>query len=175
MALWTAQLTALELAWAYQVFANYWLRNEIIPILKIINNKWDVIYEFNKERIESKKIISKQKAYEMSMILSRSQDRPKDWNYFLTIPWLELAAKTGTSTIQYKENKWDKKEKIFPKNMWTIWFTPQITTVVWAWNTSWEKLKEKAYWINWTWLIMKNFMKFAHEDLEVEKWIEPKE
>ena len=171
MALWTAQITAIELAWAYQVFANYWLRQEVNPLLKIEDQAWKIIYEFDKEKLLNKQVITKYKAFEMSSILSRSQDRPQDWNYFLTIPWLQLAAKTGTSTIQYKENKWDKEDQIFPKNMWTIWFTPQITTVVWAWNTSWEKLEEKAYWINWTWLIMKNFMKFIHEDLEVERWV----
>lgn len=171
MALWTAQLTAIELALAYQVIANYWIRNKINPILKIEDKYWKVIYDLNNKKLLNKQVIDRNKAVEMSLILSNSKDRPKDWNYFLTVPWLQLAAKTGTSTIQYKENKWDKKEQIFPKNMWTIWFTPQITTVVWAWNTSWEKLKKNGYWINWAWPIMRDYMKFAHKDLEVEKWI----
>lgn len=175
MALWTAWMSALELVWAYQVIANYWEKIELNPILKIIWKNWNKIYEFNKGNLERKKVISKIKAYEMSMILSRAEDRPTDWNYFLTIDWIRLAAKTWTSTIQYKEKFWDKKEQIYPKNMWTVWFTPNYTTLAWAWNTSWEKLEKNAYWINWTWLIMKDFMKLIHKWLKNVKWDYPKE
>jgi membrane peptidoglycan carboxypeptidase len=112
------------------------------------------------------------------MILSDSSKRPKDWNYFLTIPDRKLAAKTWTSTKQYLDNKWSKdsewklykKRIIFPRDMWTVWYTPQITTVVWAWNTSWKELKPKAYGINWAWPIMRDFMNFAHKWKEILDW-----
>jgi len=40
-----------------------------------------------------------------------------------------MAAKTGTSTKQYKKNG---RKIIAPRNLWTIGYTPQITTVVWS-------------------------------------------
>ena len=169
MALGTVQITPIELAWAYSVFANNWVKNELTSILKIVDFDWKIIEEFNTE-IEWEKVLEQKDAYQMNTILSSVQDRPKDWNYFLTIPGRSLAAKTGTSSKQYKKNPEDKEDSIFPKDMWTVWYTPQITTVVWAWNTSWEELSWDAYWINWAWLIMKNFMIFAHKDLDVKAW-----
>jgi membrane peptidoglycan carboxypeptidase len=111
-------------------------------------------------------------------MLSDTYKRPKDRNYFLTIPWRKLAAKTWTSTKQYLSKKWSKDSKwrwyrkriIFPRDMWTVWYTPQITTVVWAWNTSGKELLPKSYGINWTGPIMRDFMIFAHKNLPILEW-----
>ena len=178
MVLWTVQITPLELAQAYSVFANNWIKNDINPILKIVDKKWKIL-ETSTNNLWKNRIITKKEAYTMNSILSNSRDRPKSWNYFLTIPWRKMAAKTWTSTKQYLSDKWTKDSKwkwyhkkiIIPRNMWTVWYTPQITTVVWAWNTTWKELLPKAYWINWAWPIMRDFMKFAHKDLPVEDWV----
>jgi len=177
MVLWTVQITVLELAKAYSVFANNWIKRKLLPIKKIIDNKWNVIYDSSKY-LNWVKIIDKKWAKMMNEILSDETQRPKDWNYFLTIPWRKMAAKTWTSTKQYLEKKWSKDSKwrlyrkriIFPRDLWTVWYTPQITTVVWAWNTSWKELKQGAYWITWAGPIVRDFMNFAHKDLKEEKW-----
>lgn len=177
MVLWTVQISALELAWGYTVFANNWVRKVITPITKIIDDKWKVILD-NKKYLNQQRVIDKKWAQEMNTILSDSTKRPKDWNYFLTIPGRKLAAKTWTSTKQYLAKKWSRDSKwrlyrkriIFPRDLWTVWYTPQITTVVWVWNTSWKELKPKAYWINWAWPIMRNFMDFAHKWLPILNW-----
>jgi membrane peptidoglycan carboxypeptidase len=176
MALWTAQITPIELAWAYTVFANNWIKNKVNPILKIINSKWNIIENF--EDNTWIRVLSELMSYRMNYILSNSIDRPQSRNKFLTIPGRKLAAKTWTSSKQYKSKKWSKTSRwrlyrrdiIVPKNLWTIWYTPQITTVVWAWNTSWKELSWKAYGLYWAWPIMRDFMKFAHKDLKVENW-----
>ena len=169
MALWTVQITPLELAWAYSVFANNWVKNKITPILKIIDFNWNIIEEsnFNNEWIQ---VIERKMSFEMNSILSNTNDRPKIWNYFLTIPGRQMAAKTGTSSKQYKKEPEDKEDTIVPKDMWTVWYTPQITTVVWAWNNNWEELEWDAFWMNWAGPIMRDFMTFAHEGLDVETW-----
>lgn len=179
MALWTVQITPLELAWAYSVFANNWVKNEIKPILKIIDSNW-IILEDSIEWNNNfwKRILKQQMAYTMNSILSNDKDRPVAWNKYLTIPWRKLAAKTWTSSIQYLSDKWIKSSKgkwyrktiVAPRNLWTVWYTPQITTVVWAWNTSWEELTWKAYWLTWAGPVMRDFMEFAHKNLEVEDW-----
>jgi len=177
MVLWTVQISALELVGAYSVFANNWIKKTIVPIKKIVDDKWKVILD-NSKYLNQKRVIDEKWAKEMNEILSDEFKRPKDWNYFLTIPWRKLAAKTWTSTKQYLDNKWSKDSKwrlykkriIFPRDMWTVWYSPQITTVVWAWNTSWKELKPKAYGINWAGPIMRDFMKFAHEWKEVIEW-----
>ena len=179
MVLWTVQITPLELAQWYSVFANNWIKNTINPILKIVDQNWKILEDFNKYRKIWERIIDSKWSYSMNSMLSDSTKRPRSWNYFLTIPWRKIAAKTWTSTKQYKSEKWTKSSKwkwyhqdiIVPRNMWTIWYTPQITTVVWAWNTTWKELYPKAYWINWAWPIMRDFMKFSHVWLKVENWI----
>lgn len=171
MALWTVQITPMELAIAYSVFWNNWIKNDIIWIKRIIDSKWMLI-ESNEIKKQWTRVLDEDMALSMNLILSNTNDRPKSWNYFLTIPGRDIAAKTWTSSKQYKKNPNDKKDTIVPRDLWTVWYTPQITTVVWAWNTSWEELKEKAYGITWAWPIMRDFMDFAHKDLEVENWRE---
>lgn len=168
LALWTWEMTPLELATAYSTFANMWIKKDITPILRIEDSKWNIIEE-HKEK-EYPQTISKNQAYIMNHILSDSTTRPTFWNTYMTLPDRKLSAKTWTSTKQYIRNG---KKDIYPANLWTIWYTPQITTVVWAWNTDWSKLGYRWNWLEWAWPIMQKFMAFAHKGLPIEDWTKP--
>ena len=109
--------------------------------------------------IGGKRVLSELITYKINSILSSEKDRPKFRNKFLSIKWRQMAAKTWTSTKQYK---WI----IRANNLWTIWYTPQIATVAWVWNTSWRQLNSKASWLLWAWPILYDFMTFAHENLK---------
>jgi len=178
MALGTAQITPIELAQAYSVFANNWIKNELKPILKIIDHKWKILEDFTKIN-NSKNILDSKWSYTLNSMLSNVNDRPRWRNRFLTIPNRKLAAKTWTSTKQYLSNKWTKDSKwkwykktiIAPRNLWVVGYTPQYTTVVWVGNTSWKELYWKAYWLTWAWPIMQKVMSFIHKWLEVENWV----
>lgn len=165
LALWTWEMTPLELAWAYSVFANLWVKNEVSWILKIIDSKWNTIED--NEKNEWKYAISKDQSYIINSILSDTSARPDTWNKYLTIPGRKLAAKTWTSTKQYVKN-W--KKEIFPCNLWAVWYTPQITTVAWAWNTDWSEVSLKWDWLMSAWPIMRDYMTYAHEWKKVENW-----
>ena len=166
LALWTWELTPLELASAYTVFANLWEKVEINPILKIVDSKWNIIEE--KKDVKKEKIISENQTYIINTILSDTKSRPESRNAFISLKSRPVAAKTGTSTKQYS------KSEIYPANLWTIWYTPQITTVVWAWNTTWWKLWMRWDWLNWAWPIWRDFMEYAHKNKPVEKWVMPR-
>lgn len=168
MALGTAELTPLELASAYSVFANLWKKVDINPILKIEDSKGLIIEE--KKNIEKEQVISDWQSYIISKILSDTESRPAWWNSFLTLKSRPVAAKTWTSTKQYVK-AW--KKVIYPSNLWTVWYTPQITTVVWAWNTDWKELNLKWNWLEWAWPIWRDFMEYAHTWKEVEQWKQP--
>ncbi len=170
MALWTWLMTPLELAWAYSVFANLWKKKDITPILKVIDSKWNVIEDNTIKKKEKVPVISPALAYIMNTILSDSSSRPAFWNKYMTIPWRKLAAKTGTSTKQYYKN-WRKI--IAPRNLWTVGYTPQITTVVWVWNTDWKQLYLNWNWLEWAGPIMRGFMNYAHKKLIVQNWKRP--
>jgi penicillin-binding protein 1A len=172
MALWTWLMTPLELAWAYSTFANMGIKKEINPITRIVDRKWNIIEGRDEKEVLEKQepIIDPSLAYIMNNILSNTESRPSFWNTYLSLSWRKMAAKTGTSTKQYTK---DDEKIIAPRNLWTVWYTPQITTVVWAWNTNGKEL-----FFNWNWLeaagpIMKDFMEYAHIWKESESWNRP--
>jgi len=167
LALWAWELTPLELASAYSVFANLWEKKEVTPILKILDSKKNIIEESKQNK--SVNAIDPVQAYLINYILSDTSTRPSWWNPFLTLKWRKVAAKTWTST---KESSW-KWKKIYPANLWTVWYTPQITTVVWSWNTDWKETKMNADWLNVSWPIWRDFMEFAHKWKTVLNWKEP--
>lgn len=171
MALWTWLMTPLELAQAYSVYANMWKKVELTPIIKILDSKGLVIEEKITSEEETEDMISPALAYITNSILTNTSARPEFWNTYLTLKWRPVAAKTWTSTKQYTKG-W--KKYIFPRNLWTIWYTPQITTVVWAWNTDWRELNYKWNWLEWAWPIWRDFMEFAHKWKNVKKWTQPK-
>lgn len=169
LALWTWEMTPLELASAYTVFANLWVKKEITPILKIVDWKGNVIDE-NKVKKKDEQVIPKEQAYIINSILSDTSSRPAWWNNYISLKNRTVSAKTGTSTKQYLIN-W--KKDIYPSNLWTIWYTPQITTVVWAWNTDWKQLNYSWNGLEWAWPVWKSFMEFALKWKSVENWVKP--
>lgn len=166
LALWTWEMTPLELASAYTVFANLWDKVEVSPILKIVDSKWNIIEE--KKDTKKVNVISAEQSYLITSIISDTTTRPSNRNSFLSLKNRPVAAKTWTSTKQYG------KKEIYPSNLWTIWYTPQITTVVWAWNTDGTKLNYSWNGLEWAAPIWRDFMEYAHRNLPVKSWSKPK-
>jgi len=170
MALGTAMMTPLELARAYSVYANMWYRKEIVPIIKIFDSKWLVIEEFEEDSNLWEEVIDPSTAFITNFMLSDTSSRPSFWNTYLSLSWRKAAAKTGTSTKQFE--KWWKKI-IYPRNLWTVWYTPQVTTVAWSGNNngaetnfSWNGLEASGP-------IWKEFMEFYHKDKWALDWKRP--
>ncbi len=165
MALGTWLMTPLEMAKAYSVFANMWQKKEITPILRIEDTKWLVIEEL-KKTWNSEEVMSPALAYIMNNMLSNPNNRPPSWNGNLTLSDRPVAAKTWTSTKEYGN-------VIKARNLWTMWYTPQLTTVVWAWNNSWKEVWFGWSWYRAAWNIWKPFMEFAHKWKAVKNWTAP--
>lgn len=175
LALWTWWLTQMELAEAYWVFANMWYKKEFSPLLKIEDKQWKVIIEENENT--GTKVISSELAYIMNSIMSDRWARPNEyWNKILGLNDRIVSAKTWTST-ENKEVKWKNWEEdtriVYPKNLWTAGYTPEYTSVVWVWNTNWEKLSLKANWLDWAWKIWQDFMSEIHRKIEPSIWERP--
>jgi len=170
LALGTWEMTAFELARAYSVFANNWQLKEFSPILKIVDNQWNVVEDHESTVNVGKQIISKWQTYLMNSVLSDTSTRPAFWNTYLSLNGRKVAAKTGTSTKQFVEN-WNKI--IYPANLWTVWYTPNYTTVAWSGNTDWEKLNFKWSGLEWAGPIFKNVMEVVHKWQPVKNWTKP--
>ena len=170
MALWTWLMTPLELAWAYSTFANMWVNKNINPIIRIEDRKWNIIEDREQIKKNEEASVSPALSYIMNNILSDTSTRPSFWNSYLTIWSRKIAAKTWTSTKQYYKNG---RKIIAPRNLWTIWYTPQITTVAWAWNTNWKELYLSGNGLEWAWPIMRDYMRFAHIGKKIKNWSRP--
>lgn len=167
LALWTWRLTWLDLAKAYTVYANMWEKVDVNPILKIVDSKGNIIEENKTPKKE--KVMTTGQAFLLNSILSDSSTRPWTWNKFLDI-WRKAAVKTWTSTKPVKE--WRETVQ-YPANLWTAWYTPQFTTVVWSWNADWKTLKYKADWLTVSWPIWREFMRVLHKWKEEQNWQKP--
>ncbi len=166
LALWTWEMTPLEMAWAYSVFANMWNKVEINPILKIFDSKGLLIEE--KKKSAWVKVLDEKTAYIMNYILSATYSRPDEfWNANLSLKDRQAWAKTGTSNKTYITNG---RKELFPWDLWTAWYTPQITTIVWAWNTNGKAIKLAWDWLNGAAPIWKQFMEYAHAKKEKLTW-----
>lgn len=170
MSLGTAMMTPLELARAYSVYANMWYLKEVSPILKIYDSKGLVIEEYTADSNKWEEVIDPSTAFITNHMLSDTTSRPEYWNKFLSLSGRKVAAKTGTSTKQFEKN-WEKI--IYPRNLWTVWYTPQITTVVWSWNNNGAETNFKGNGLEASGPIWKEFMEFYHKDKWALEWKQP--
>ena len=169
MAIGTAELKPIELASAYMTFANYGMKKEITPILKIEDKRGNIIEQYMPD--EGKEVLDPAAAYVLTTILTDASSRPSSfWNNALTLKDRPVAAKTGTSN---KDVSKGGKKKILPRDLWTAGYTPQITTVVWAGNVDGSETKGTCDGLNCAAPIWRDYMTFAHKSLPKENFKRP--
>ena len=157
MALGTAEVRPIDMMQAYSIFANNGVKRRVTGVVKIEDSNGNVI-ESN-EMNEWQEVFSPAASYITARILSDEKSRPESefWRSALRLAGGRIsAAKTGTS------NKVISKTLILPRDLWTIGFTPQITTVVWAWNVDGRETKWNGDGLNVAAPIWRDFMNFAH-------------
>lgn len=115
------EVTLLDETSGFSVFANDGKRNPVDSILKIINNKGNVIQENKPANLP---VLDSQVARKIDSILSDNPARVPIFgpNNKLFIPGRIVAAKTGT-TQEFRD-------------AWTVGFTPDIAVGVWAGNNN---------------------------------------
>lgn len=115
------EVKLLELTSAYGVFANNGIKNNIVSILKVEDQRGNILEEYKPPK-EKKEVIAKEIAYEISSILSDNEARAPVFGTqsYLYIPGRTVAAKTGTTDAF--------------RDAWTIGYTPSLVTGVWVGN-----------------------------------------
>lgn len=169
MALGTAMMTPLEEAQAYSVYANLGKKRELVPVLKIVDAQWLVIEEHTPEQNKGEQVIEPATAYILNKILSDRTTTPSGWNKFYTDGSRPIAAKTGTST----KGSSGEGKTVYPRNLWTIGYTPQITTVVWAGNNDGSETYLNGNGLETAAPVMRDFMIKAHEGKPALDWKQP--
>jgi len=120
------EVTMLEMAQAFGVFANNGYYIPLQSILKVTDNKGKTIDEFKplKSPIFGKKVLPDGVAYIISHILNDDNARSLSFgtNSPLRIRNYPVSVKTGT-TNDFRDN-------------WTIGYTPSFVTAVWVGNNN---------------------------------------
>lgn len=118
------EVTMLDMARAFGVFANQGYRVDLHPILKVSDNKGKVLEEYMPlpSPIFGKKVIPTGVAFIISHILLDNNARGLAFglNSELKIDNLPVSVKTGT-TNDFRDN-------------WTIGYTPSVLVAVWVGN-----------------------------------------
>ncbi len=141
---------------AYATIANDGVRFEPVSILKVEDNKGDVLFEWKQKKGEQ--VLKKDVTDTISNVLSDDEARAYAFGTdgVLTLPGRPVAAKTGT-TNSYVD-------------AWTIGYTPSLATGVWAGNTDNTSMKRGFGGSKVAGPIWKAFMTRALEDAPVESF-----
>ncbi len=118
-------VSLLEMVSAYSVFANGGIRVPPVSILKVVDHRGNIVYEYKPPQGEQ--IIRPEHAYLITSILSDNDAR--SWmfgpNSVLNLPF-PVAAKTGT-TNDFRDN-------------WTLGYTPDLAAGVWVGNADYTPM-----------------------------------
>lgn len=120
------EASLLQIASAYQVFANEGVKMEPYAIQKVTDKNGKVLYEHKKSKGEE--VLSPETAYLISHMLLDNNARKDVFgtNSYLVIPGRTVAAKTGTT---------DEK-----RDNWTAGYTPSYVVAVWVGNNDNSKM-----------------------------------
>ncbi len=115
------EVTMVDMAKAYGVFANLGARVDTDPFIRVTSLEERPLYELSSRKVP---VLSEGSAYIISDILSDNIARQQAFGpgSQLEIPGYRVAVKTGTT---------DSK-----KDNWTIGYTPEFLVVVWVGNNN---------------------------------------
>lgn len=161
MALGTAEVTPLEMAEAYSVFATNGTHVEPSSILKIVTTDGKILEQWDESEVEKTKILDPQVAYIINDILS---DSSAGLGSNIYLPAIDNAAKTGTSNVQ---------DTNLPNNNWIAAYTPTLVTIGWAGNADGSALNSNGESYSTIAPIWKNYMGKVLNRLEPTEWQRP--
>lgn len=166
LALGTAEVTPLELAEAYIVFANGGYHIEPTAILKIENADGEILEQWEEDQVEKTQVLDEQAAYLINDILS---DPSVSLGASMRVDSIDNAAKTGTS------NKKLSNGNILPNNAWLAAYTPSLVTITWAGNADGTTMNANAGGYNTAAPIWKSYISSILDRLEPTNWNKPEE
>ncbi len=161
LALGAANVTPLEFAEAYTVFANGGYKVEPVSILKIETADGTPLEVWDESKVEKVDVLDPEVAYLINDILS---DPSVNIGGNVYMSAIDNAAKTGTST--------DDKTG-YANNGWIAAYTPSLVTIGWTGNTDGSPMNsagEAYYTIAPIW---KNYMNKVISRLEPTTWTKP--
>ena len=161
LALGTAEVSPMEMAEAYGVFANNGTKIPLSSILRVETSDGTVLEQWDESKVEKTQVLDPQVAYLINDILS---DPSVNIGPGVYLDAIDNAAKTGTPTDSVTGNA---------KDGWIAAYTPTLVTIGWSGNadgTPMSSAGEAYYTIAPIW---KNYMNKILTRLEPTEWARP--
>ncbi len=166
LALGAGEVTMMEMVEAFSVFANGGEKVPTTAVLKVLDSKGKILEDNTKTVPTKTRVLDEQVAFLINNILS---DRSVNLGGALNLPDGRVSAiKTGTSTKVVGDT-------ILPSNLWSIGYTPQIVTAVWAGNTNGKELGLSGDGYNGAVPVWNKIMSFALKDAPKVNFARPEE
>lgn len=126
LVLGSGEVKPIDMAAAYGVFGNNGIKQDLSWYVKIEDSSGKVLDKY--EERQGKQVLDPQISYLMNDMLSDNNSRAYVFgsNSPLNVPGYKVAAKTGTTNDN--------------KDAWTVGYTPNISTAVWAGNNDGSKM-----------------------------------
>lgn len=165
LALGAAEVPLLEMVQGYATIADGGNFLPVKSILKITDKDGNIRY-LPKEELPQQ-VIDERFTAQVTSVLSDVSARPNDyWKSILSVPGYETASKTGTSNKCLERDTNNNCTLRRPESTWTIGFTPNLVTGVWAGNATSQSLFEKADGLTTAAPVWHGYMVDAHKKLE---------
>ena len=166
MVLGAVEITPMEMAEAYSVFANGGTRIALTPILKIANASGDILEQWDESKMNKQETLDPQIAYLVNDILS---DASVGLGAAIRINEIDNAAKTGTSNKPPKT----PNGSILPNNCWLAAYTPSLVTITWTGNANGDAMNSNADGYTTSAPIWKSYLTKMSARLDATEWVKP--
>ncbi len=149
-AIGAVEVTPLELAQGFQVFATGGSLHRATGIVKISDANGETLEEVAASDAGAQ-VLDPQVAYLVDSVLSDCGARPAGWGALCYEPKHTVGAKTGTSNRKIGNT-------YLPSDLWTAVYTPSVVAVMWAGNNDGSVTAARADGLNTVAPIMKTFL-----------------
>jgi membrane peptidoglycan carboxypeptidase len=163
-----AEVPLTEMVQGYATIADGGVYRPMSGILKVTDKDGNIRY-LPKQEVP-RQVIDQRYTSEMTSILSDVAARPNEyWQSILSVPGYEAAAKTGTSNKCLERDGKGGCTLRRPESTWTIGYTPNLITGVWAGNATSQSLFDRADGLTTAAPVWHDYMVDAHKKLENKK------
>ncbi len=143
LAIGAAEVPLMQMVQGYATIADGGLFRPTSDLLKVTDKAGNLLYQ--PKEVPAQQVIDARLAAEITSILSDVNARPNDyWKSILSVPGVDAAAKTGTSNKCLERDTKKSCTLRRPESTWTMGFTPNLITGVWAGNATSQSLFDKA-------------------------------
>lgn len=157
------EVTMLDMATAFGVFANDGERVNLDPLLKVEDASGATLYSRDVSNVNSERVISSETAFLISHILSDNNARSAAFgtNSVLNVPGKTVAVKTGT-TNNLRDN-------------WTIGYTQDFLVATWVGNNDNSPMSYVASGVTGASPIWQKIMRYVLRDRKTPGWPKPEQ